>query len=207
MKTASEHDSDLATAWRNAFNVQEQYKTLTVEEIKAVADSDRLPFGVVCLNLEKDLNISAIVRTSHAMGAENVFAIGWRKVDARGMVGCQHYTNYSKIRVQEGNTSAVIDVLKELCETHGYTPMFSEWNEHSKSLVSQECDNFLSECKPLLVMGNENGGIPDEIMAAFDYKNIYHIKQRGVIRSMNVANASAIMQHYISNALENKGEP
>mgnify|MGYP001360596424 CR=1 FL=1 len=193
--------TDVELAWKNAFNVQDKYKTMSVEEIKKCADSDRLPYAVVCLNLEKDINISSIVRTSHAMGAENVFAIGWRKVDARGMVGCQHYTNYHKIRVTENNINEVIVSLKDICEQFGYTPMFSEWNEYSKPLNGKKCTKFIKNHRPLLIMGNENGGIPDEIMKAFKYKNIFHIKQRGVIRSINVSNASAMMQYKINDIL------
>lgn len=189
---------DITQAWKNAFNVQEKYKTMEVDEIASHATADRLPFGVCMLNLEKDINIANVIRTAHCMGAEVVYALGWRKVDNRGMVGCQNYTNYIKKRVDENDIDAVISFLREQVE-NGYTPIFAEWNEYSRSINSSEFDDVISNCKPLLIMGNEGLGIPLEVMSAFNNQNIFHIPQRGVIRSMNVAAASSILQFKIAS--------
>lgn len=70
------------TVINNGFNVLDKYKSMTVEEIKLHADNDRLPFAVLSLNLEKDLNIANVIRSAHIFGAERVFTIGWNKVDS-----------------------------------------------------------------------------------------------------------------------------
>lgn len=189
--------------FNNGFNVLDKYKNMTVEEIKNYADSDRLPFGVLCLNLEKDLNLGNIIRSSHIFGAENVFTLGWNKVDGRAMVGVQHYTNLYKIRVETDNYADVIKTIEGICNSYNYVPVFIEYNNFSKDINSF---SFKQICykRPLFIMGNEGKGIPDNIMNYFNNKNIFHINQRGVVRSLNVSSAASVVLHEAQKNLDSK---
>lgn len=192
-----------ATFFNNGFNVLDKFKHMTVEEIKNYADSDRLPFGVLCLNLEKDLNISNIIRSAHIFGAENVFTLGWNKVDGRAMVGVQNYTNLHKIRVETDNYNDVIKTIEGICKTYQYFPVFIEYNNSSKDINSFSFKRICNK-RPLFIMGNEGKGIPELIMNHFNNKNIFHIKQRGVVRSLNVSSAASIVFHEAQKNLDSK---
>lgn len=182
------------TIFNNGYNVLDKYKSLSVEQIKNIADSDRLPYAVLCLNLEKDLNVGNVIRSGHIFGAERVFTIGWNKIDSRSMVGCQNYTNLEKIRVDADDIDAVNLKISELCSKYNYEPVFVEYNDTSKSILSR---SFKSICnkRPLLIMGNEGQGIPTELMKIYENKNIFHINQRGVMRSLNVSSAASVVFH------------
>lgn len=182
------------TMFNNGFNVLDKYKSMTVEEIKNQADSDRLPYGVLCLNVEKDLNIGNCIRSAHLFGAEIVFTIGWNKIDARSMVGVQNYTNLHKIRVENDSYEKIIETIELICLTNDYVPVFIEYNNFSKNINSLSFKRICNK-KPLFILGNEGKGIPETIMKHFGNKNVYHIPQRGVIRSLNVSSAASVVFH------------
>lgn len=185
----------------NGYNVLDKFKHLAVSEIKEIADSDRLPFAVLCLNLEKDLNIANIIRSSHLLGAKDVFTLGWNKVDSRGMVGCQNYTNLYKIKIDRDCSEEVIsDKIKEICFEYKYNPVFVEHNDYSISYKSRKFRMAMNH-RPLLIFGNEGKGISENILDDFQNKNIFHIPQRGVIRSLNVSSAASIVISEASNFL------
>lgn len=189
--------------FNNGFNVLDKFKHMTVEEIKSHADADRLPFGVLCLNLEKDLNIANIIRSAHLFGADNVFTVGWNKVDSRGMVGVQHYTNLHKIRVESDNYNDVTKMIEDICESFNYVPVFIEYNENSKSINSFSFKRICNK-RPMFIMGNEGKGIPESIMNYFHNKNIFHIEQRGVMRSLNVSSAASVVFHEAQKNITSK---
>lgn len=191
------------TIINNGFNVLDKYKHLSVEEIKSFADADRLPYAVLSLNLEKDLNIANVIRSAHIFGAERVFTIGWNKVDSRGMVGCQNYTNLEKVRVDADDLSAVNLKISEICSEYDFEPVFVEYNDDSKPITSNK---FKKICKkrPLLIMGNEGQGIPTELMKVYENENVFHINQRGVMRSLNVSSAASVVFHQVMTNLTSK---
>ena len=189
--------------FNNGFNVLDKFKTMTVDEIKSHADSDRLPYAVLCLNLEKDLNLGNVIRSGHIFGAERVFTIGWNKIDSRSMVGCQNYTNLEKIRVDVDDLDAVNLKISEICSDYDYEPVFVEYNDHSTSIKSK---NFKRVCnkRPLFILGNEGKGVPQELMNIYDNKNVFHIDQLGVMRSLNVSSAASVVLHEAMNNIKSK---
>lgn len=178
----------------NGYNVLDRFKHMTIEEIKNHADNDRLPFATMCLNLEKDLNIGNCIRSAHLFGAENVFIVGWNKIDSRSMVGVQNYTNLHKIRVESDNYNDVTKMIEGICRSFNYVPVFIEYNDKSKSINSFSFKRICNK-RPMFIMGNEGKGIPETIMNYFHNKNIFHIDQRGVMRSLNVSSAASVVFH------------
>jgi tRNA G18 (ribose-2'-O)-methylase SpoU len=172
------------------FNILDEFKGLSLDDLKTISTEDRLPFAVLCLNLEHDLNIGNIIRTAHLLGAAHVFIVGNNKVDTRGCVGSQNYTNVIKYKIPEGQT--VLDAIYMQAETYGYDLVFLEKNEASQDIRS--IGNFLtspsmSGHKICLVIGNEGKGIPEEVMAG---RHVFHIPQHGVLRSLNASSAASI---------------
>ena len=182
------------TPANNGFNVLDSLKDRSLEELRAISEADRLPFGLLCLNIEQDLNLATCVRSAHLLGAENVFMLGDHKMDRRGLVGAANYTNLHRIKC-EPDSDSLIGGINNVCSEYGYTPVFMEYNEYSRPINDAGFGQYVKTIRPLIIAGNEGKGIPMAVMEAFGYKNIYHIQQRGVLRSLNVANAVAIMLH------------
>lgn len=185
--------SHINPTFLNGYNVLDQYKNLTVPQIKEIADQDRLDFSVLCLNLEKDLNIANIIRSSHLLGAKKVYTLGWNRVDHRGMVGCQNYTNIEKIKIpKESSYLTIVVEIRDILIKDGYQPVFVDLTETSLSYKSR---SFRKICKkkPMFIFGNEGLGIPEEIINHFKDSKTFHIPQRGVIRSMNVSSAASVI--------------
>ena len=185
--------SHINPTFLNGYNVLDQYKHLSVPEIKQIADRDRLDFTVLCLNLEKDLNIANIIRSAHLLGAKKVYTLGWNRVDHRGMVGCQNYTDIEKIRIPKESSN--LDICKEISkiwDKDGYQPVFVELTNSSKSFRDRSFKKICKK-KPMLIFGNEGLGIPEEIIDYFTGPRTFHIPQLGVIRSMNVSSAASIV--------------
>jgi len=170
-------------------NVHDDIKTLSVEELKASVDSDRLPFDVMAFNLTGDGNIGSIVRSSILHGASKVIVFGRRVYDRRSSVGAENYIDVERIDGFVKNTADFsIDAFKSIIDRNSYFPVFIEQG----GTHLQDFDWKVPTGKRmLLVVGNETNGIPNDVMTSVD-GNVVSIPQRGVIRSFNVANAMNI---------------
>lgn len=176
-------------------NVHDHLKDLTVPELRAICDADRLPWMSCVLNVTGELNVGTIVRNSLLTGARRVLILGRRKYDKRGTVGSEHYVDVDRITAVESNG---VDINPKIFWDHmdhyGAAPIFIEqggtdlpnvfWNEW----ILEMGDRI-----PCLVFGNENRGVPENILQ--DADRIVSIPQKGVIRSYNVASAAAIVMY------------
>jgi len=194
-------------------NVLPMYKEMTVEERQAISTADRLPYDVCLLNLTGDLNVSTIIRSAHLLGAEKVWVVGRRKVDARGLVGAENYISVDKVGglKDDGLTIDEETFLTVISSDENYMPVFVETG--GETLGSFSWENILNTnpknpensryYRPLLILGNEGRGIGDNILDLRDKLErsiTVGIPQRGVMRSLNVASAGAIiMWDLISN--------
>lgn len=177
-------------------NVHDEVKHLTVPELQELSLQDRLPFWVMCLNVLGDLNVGSIIRSSHLFGAEKVVVFGRRRFDSRSLVGAANYIEVEKVFGLRDNDSEVIDSEKfqEFCSTNNIHPLFVEQGgvnvfEFDWKGVYNTC--LLSGKKPMLVLGTENSGIPQDILDLNIPKSVLSIPQKGCIRSHNVAMAFA----------------
>lgn len=183
----------------SAFNVHDNLKHLSVEELKALSQTDRQPWHTMTINLTGDLNVGTIIRTSHLLGASSVLVVGRSKVDRRSMVGAENYITVEKYRTIDEKFDLNIDEVTAIFETKKLTPIFCEAGgidlPHVNWKTRIEAIN-LRGYQPCLIMGNETGGIPIELL---EFSNvlansfIVTIPMRGVIRSLNVAVAHSIV--------------
>jgi tRNA G18 (ribose-2'-O)-methylase SpoU len=191
-----------------SYNVHDRLKDKNVEELKLIADSDRMYYSICLMNLEHDLNIGNCIRTAHLMGCDTVYLFGRRRYDLRSTVGANHYQNIVKFEVEDiEDNQQIHDRFCEMVETNNLVPLLIDMTDRSKSLekmaeiVSVVTDFYNPYRKqPLLVFGNEQAGIPESIKNTFF--NHFHINQRGVMRSLNVASAAAIAMYEISGILQ-----
>lgn len=181
------------------FNVHDDLKSLTVEELKHVSDQDRLNFSICLMNLEHDLNIGNCIRSAHILGANQVFIFGKRKYDSRSTVGAHNYIDVIKIHPEDmEDRDCVSKTFDDMVRQYDLFPMMIDKTETSLPISHP---NFSSLAKyhfnvyhhnPCLVFGNEGAGIPEYLFKGFP---TFHIEQKGVIRSLNVSSAAAIVMY------------
>lgn len=182
-----------------SFNVHDHYKDLSVEDLKLISNATRLPYAVCLLNLEYDLNIGNCIRTAHIFGAEQVFIFGRRRYDLRSTVGANHYTNIVKYDFDELTDDEVIaNQFENMIYDYNLEPLLIDKTAESKDISESYIYNNGNLTTPCLVFGNENSGIPTCLT---DKYPCFHIPQRGVIRSLNVASAAAVAMYEFSKYL------
>lgn len=190
--------SDL-TAANSCWNVHDHLKEKTLTDLQAVSKLDRLPWHTMALNLTGDLNVGTIIRTSHCLGASSVIIVGRTKLDRRSLVGAENYITVERYRTVDEKFQLDVGEIASILETKKLTPIFCESGgvplPKASWKLRVEAIN-LRGYQPCLVMGNETGGVPRELL---DLSNILansfvvSIPQRGVIRSLNVAVAHSII--------------
>lgn len=196
-----------AEAMLDKHNVLPQYKGLSVEERQEISKADRLPYDVCLLNLTGDLNVGTIIRSAHLLGASRVWVVGRRKVDQRSTVGAENYIEIEKVGgLNEDDLTIDEDVflgvinsnsryMPVFCETGGEMLGQFEWLDAMK-VCPQNPDGENNLFRPLLIFGNENRGIGENILALrerMERSLTVAIPMRGVMRSFNVSTAAGIM--------------
>jgi len=184
-----------------SFNVHDSYKDLSVEELKKLSDTTRLPYSICLLNLDHDLNIGNCIRTAHIFGAQKVFIFGKRRYDLRSTVGANHYTNIIKHDFAELTSDEVIVAeFEKMIRENDLQPLLVDKTEKSVDINGMfDYYDYTRNGYPCLVFGNENSGIPTCLT---DKYPCFHIRQRGVIRSLNVASAAAVAMYEFSKYIE-----
>lgn len=179
------------------FNVADEFKSLSLSEVQQFQKKNCLPYSIALLNLKGGLNIGAIIRSAVIFGAERVYIIGKRRFDRRGCVGSQNYIDLKFIELDPTDPSEqtkILDII--ICD--GYTPSFIETGGYDIN-----CENFYYKPKQCFVFGEEGNGIPSGILHNDVYGGkVYSIPQVGVIRSLNVASAAAIVMNKVAMDLK-----
>lgn len=186
----------------NFWNVHDELKGLSLEKLKEIQGKETLPYAVCVLNLTGDLNTGMIARTACLHGCREMFIFGRRKYDKRSTVGAQNYMKITRVDGFKDDTNVLcVDKFLEMMKEHKYYPIAVEQGGYPINLVNAgdwaEIVGFLQEAPyPCLVFGNENEGIPEDILN--ECTATLSIPQRGVLRSMNVSAAAAIALHVFS---------
>ena len=79
------------------YNVVDEFKGKTKEEIKESLDLTKHPFAVLMEHWKGDFNIGTLIRNSNAFNAREVFYVGQKKYDRRGAVGTHDYIDLKHI--------------------------------------------------------------------------------------------------------------
>jgi tRNA G18 (ribose-2'-O)-methylase SpoU len=180
------------------FNVADEFKSLQLDQVQAYQKKNCLPYSIGLLNLKGGLNIGNIIRTAVIFGAERVYIIGRKRFDRRSTVGAQNYVDLKFIEKDVNDESQQTKILDEIfCD--GYTPSFIEQGGYDIN-----CANFYYSPKQCLIFGEEAVGIPRSMMI-HNYLyggEVFSIPQVGVLRSLNVASAAAIVMNKVAMDLK-----
>jgi len=170
-------DKERLSAWK--YNVTDEYKSRSVEEIKKDLRSKAHPFAVLMEHWKGDFNISTMIRNANAFNASQVFYIGRKRFDRRGTVGTHHYVDLN------------------------YLNDFEELMKLKEKYVFVGLDNNLDCCVPmetfewpdnaLMIFGEEGEGISPLLLKECAY--CVNIPQYGSVRSLNVGTSSGIAMY------------
>ena len=154
----------------------------------------KLPLVVVLNNLRSLYNVGSIFRTSDAVGVEKIWLCG--------ITGHPPSLKISKTALGAEETVPwehewnVVKVLRQLKE-RGYQIVLME-----QVRESVPCDEFKWRLPVCLVLGNENSGISDGLLALADAA--VEIEMVGIKHSLNVTVAFGIAAYRFRSCLKEK---
>lgn len=161
-------------------NVRDDLKGLTTQQVKDTLETRRTPMVTVCMNLTSDFNKASVIRAHNAFLGNDIIIVGKRRFDRRGTVGTYHYETIK-------HTPNFMDVYSHL-RGRGYTliavdntPQFSPQSVYDTNIPRHAA----------FIYGEEQKGLSEDVVALCDM--VVYIPQYGSVRSINVAQAAAVM--------------
>lgn len=173
-------EDDHFRSWQ--FNVADQYKGMSVEEIKLAIKETANPFAVCMEHLIGDFNFGTVVRNANAFNAKEVFYVGDRKWDRRSAVGVHNYTDVKWL--------STIEDFKSLQEKYVIVGI-----DNVPGSVPLSSYQFVQDT--LLVFGEEGVGLTLGMQTLC--KDIVEIDMFGSVRSLNCGTASGIAMYEITS--------
>lgn len=161
-------------------NVQAQFLNMEPEQIKEALAHGRSELVNVCMNLTSDFNKSSVIRASNAFLCRMTYIVGKRRFDRRGTVGMHHF---EVLRHAE----TLAEVVERL-HAEGYS-VFAV--DNTPEFRPTDVYDFALPPKSAFVYGEEQAGLSAEEVELCD--GSLYIPQRGAARSLNVAQAAAVM--------------
>jgi len=151
---------------------------------------------VMLENVHNSQNLSTIIRTSDAVGVLDIFYSSKEnetlRIHKTITQGAHRWTH--RHRIQDGDTVKFLQQKKK----EGFQVVVTHLEEHAVSF--REVDYT----KPtLIVMGNEKEGVSDEIIA--EATDVIVIPMEGMVQSLNVSVATALILYEAQRQLENAG--
>lgn len=175
--SGAQYDSQLL-AEGDRRNVEDKYRYLTVDAIKADLDRTRVDLHVAIENWQHDLNIGTIVRNANAFNVAAVHVIGRRHWNRRGAMVTDRYLNiYHHETVEQFMHSVKDRQVIAIDNMPGAEPLAST----------------VFPKKAVLVFGGEGPGLSKEMQDAA--AKMVMIEQLGSTRSVNVGVASGIVMY------------
>ncbi|KAH3672662.1 hypothetical protein WICPIJ_010032 [Wickerhamomyces pijperi] len=183
-QTTSQTNSTLQTksgAWEAVIDLSEQTRTVKRTELIVVSSL-----------VDKPPNLGGICRLCDVLGA-GLMTVDDLRVKAHPQfknvaVTADHWMPLTEVKIDD------IPEFMRQKKREGYTLIGLEQTD--KSIVLGHDTPFPS--KSLILLGREAEGIPGELLAELDY--CVEIRQLGVIRSMNIQTATAVIVHAYSSA-------
>ncbi len=179
-KEAIANGNDHFRLWER--NVADKYKSLPDEDIKADLKSTAFPYAVCFENWINDFNIASGIRNANAFNAKEVYYLGNKKIDRRGMCGVHNYTDVKWI--------PTIDEFLALKDKYVFVGVDNIDN-------ATALNNYSWKHNSMMIFGSEGVGLTPAMISMCD--DFVYIKQFGSVRSLNAATASGIiMNDYVT---------
>lgn len=165
-----------------------------LKKISATAKSRQFSLHIVMENIHDPHNVSAIFRTCDAVGVPKVsFLYTIEKFPKVSRVSSASATKWIEIEKFD-NTKTCIDSLKK----QGFAIYSSMLDKDAINLYELDLTQKIA-----FVVGNEHRGISEEIKKLSD--KTFYIPMRGMIQSLNVSVATAVILYEAQRQRELKG--
>ncbi len=159
-------------------NVEDKYRYMTVEAIKADLAKQRINLHIAIENWQHDLNIGTIVRNANAFNVAAVHIIGKRHWNRRGAMVTDRYLEiFHHETVGEFVQSVADRHIIAVDNLEGAVPL-------SRAILPRQA---------VLVFGGEGPGLSEEMRRASE--QMVMIEQLGSTRSVNVGVAAGIVMY------------
>jgi tRNA G18 (ribose-2'-O)-methylase SpoU len=148
------------------------------------------PLVVAAWNITKEHNVGSLVRTAHAVAAEEVILIGDRDWNVEAAKTSELYTT--------------VTMLPDLRAFRAHLAA-GEWRLVAIELDDRAVPVFeaVYPQRPCFLLGAELGGVPEELLEAADL--VVQIPQWGLVPSLNLAVAGSIVLYDYLGKLHRNG--
>jgi tRNA G18 (ribose-2'-O)-methylase SpoU len=136
------------------------------------------PFAVAAWDITKDHNVGSLVRTAHAVAAEEVMLVGERDWNVEAARTAELYTTITHL--------PDIDAFRHHLSSRRFQLVAVELDRRAVSVFDASYPE-----RPCFLLGAELGGVPDELLAEADL--VVQIPQWGLVPSLNLAVAGSIV--------------
>ncbi len=161
-------------------NVADEFRYLTVEAIRNILATRRIPLEIAIENWQHDLNIGSLVRTANAFNVNLFHIIGNKHWNQHGALMTDKYID---IKHHQNVAEFKADCL------HRDLPIIGFENQ----VNAKQIETSVLPEKCVLLFGNEGLGLSEEALKACD--EFFEIAQSGSVRSMNASVAGAIAMY------------
>ena len=136
------------------------------------------PIAIAAWNITKEHNVGSLVRTAHAVAAEEVVLVGDREWNVEAARTAELYTRVTQL----SNAAAFRNYLEE-----------KKWDLVAVELDPRAVNLFDAAYpqRPCFLLGAELGGIPADLLG--EAKLVVQIPQWGLVPSLNLAVAGSIV--------------
>ena len=166
-----------------AYNVIDEFKPLTQEQIKRKLEITAHPFAICMERTIGDFNFGTMIRNANAFNAKEVFYLGDKKWDRRSAVGVYNYTK--------------VKYLKDISELKLLNQQYTIIGVDNIVGKSIQLSDYKFIPNTLFIFGEEGIGLTPQIQEICS--SIVEIKMFGSVRSLNCGVASGIIMHeYVS---------
>jgi tRNA G18 (ribose-2'-O)-methylase SpoU len=159
-------------------NVTDEFRDMSVEDIKSSLDERRQVLEIAVENLERDFNMGTIIRNANAFNVGKIHIVGRKQWNKRGAMMTDKYMNLEyHATVADFQASVADKAIIGIDNIEDSRPL------HGTELPSNA----------VLVFGSEGDGLSDEMIAICE--QLIAIEQFGSTRSVNVGVASGIAMY------------
>lgn len=189
-------EQEISSTW----NITDDLKGKSYDEIWKEVQRDRLDFSVMVINVSGNLNVGNILRTSVGLGAKRFIIFGKSGYDHRSTVGAHNYFPVGVFPTGPIDSEDATVAFRCIINDNHLLPIFLETGGEPYKNMDWKWWSlwraFNYGLEPCIVVGSESTGIPQNILNALNYKVHVSIPMRRPLRSLNVSSAFAIFTSY-----------
>ena len=148
------------------------------------------PMAIAAWNITKEHNVGSLIRTAHAVAAEEAVLVGEREWNVEAARTAELYTTVTQL--------TDIDAFRNHLASQRWNLVAVEIDQRAVSVFGAEYPE-----RPCFLLGAELGGVPGELLEEAEL--VVQIPQWGLVPSLNLAVAGSIVLYDYLGKLHGKG--